>query len=108
MQQKGSKMNSPGPGLALETPSMGNLLEFLGWVAARPRTYMEAMEAWRTSCPRLSAWDDATTDDLVRVERSDAGTQGEAVVRLTKRGTAFLHARSKPAISVLGREGDGQ
>ena len=28
--------------------------QFLAWVADRPRTYAEAMEAWRSTCPRLS------------------------------------------------------
>ena len=68
----------------------GNLLEFLGWVAARPRTYADAMEAWRTSCPRLSAWEDATNDGLVRVEQGAATRHAEAIVRLTERGAAFL------------------
>ena len=40
-------------------PSAGLRLQFLSWVAASPRTYAEAMDAWRTSCPRLSVWEDA-------------------------------------------------
>ncbi len=35
------------------------LLDFVEWVANRPRTYAEAMEAWRTSCPRLTIWEDS-------------------------------------------------
>src|SRR5262249_45361315 len=35
-------------------------LQFLAWLAERPRSYAETMEAWRTSCPRLSVWEDAT------------------------------------------------
>lgn len=65
------------------------LVEFLDWGAARPRTYVEEMGAWRTSCPWLSAWEDATGDDLVRVEQSDTTKQGEDIVLLTERGTAF-------------------
>jgi hypothetical protein len=85
---------------ATESPTIGNLREFLSWVAARRRTYAEAMEAWRTSCPRLSAWEDATNDGLVQVEQADAATQGEAVVCLTERGAAFLgHARPAPDAS---------
>ena len=30
--------------------------QLLAWVAARPRTYRETMEAWRTTCPRLTIW----------------------------------------------------
>ncbi len=56
--------------------------EFLAWVAARPRTYAEAIEAWGTHCPRLSVWDDAVIDGLVRIDRGN--------VRLTARGRASL------------------
>lgn len=48
------------------------LVEFLDGVAARLRTYVEEMEAWRTSCPWLSAWKDAIGGDLVRVEQRSA------------------------------------
>jgi len=30
------------------------ILDLLEWVTKRDRTYEEVMEAWRTSCPRLS------------------------------------------------------
>ena len=73
-----------------------NLVEFLGWVASRRRSYAEAMEAWRTSCPRLSVWEDATAADLVRVAQANAASQGEAVVQLTERGAAML-GRARPA-----------
>ncbi|MGD0678897.1 MAG: hypothetical protein ABSC94_26125 [Polyangiaceae bacterium] len=35
------------------------VMELLVWVAARPRTYQETTEAWRTSCPRMPVWEDA-------------------------------------------------
>jgi hypothetical protein len=36
------------------------ILDLLEWVGRRERTYQETMEAWRTSCPRLPVWEDAT------------------------------------------------
>lgn len=63
-------------------------LEFLTWIAHRPRTYAEAMEAWRTSCPRLSAWEDALGDGLIEVA-SGGRLQGCAVT-LTERGRAVI------------------
>jgi hypothetical protein len=69
----------------------GNLLDFLAWVAERPRTYGEVMEAWRTSCPRLSAWEDATSNELVRVDLGNAATQAQAAVLLTDKGAALLN-----------------
>jgi hypothetical protein len=43
--------------------------QMLEWIAERPRTYVETIEAWKTSCPRLTIWEDAVDDGLVRVER---------------------------------------
>jgi len=43
------------PMIESSAPQIGNLLQFLAWVAGRPRTYADTMEAGRTSCPRLSA-----------------------------------------------------
>ena len=68
----------------------GLLRQFLGWVAARPRTYTEAMEGSRTSCPRLSVWEDATAAGLVRVEPAPGAPQGESRVVLTEAGRAML------------------
>jgi hypothetical protein len=44
-------------------------LQLLGWIAERPRGYRETVDVWKTSCPRLSTWEDALADGLVRVER---------------------------------------
>ena len=60
------------------------MVQFLGWVADRPRTYADVMESWRTSCPRLSVWEDATLDGLV------AMTEGGRRVLLTAKGRAVL------------------
>jgi hypothetical protein len=57
--------------------------QFLEWVAARPRTYAEAIEVWRTSCPRLSVWEDAVIGGLVEC-------RGGGAVLLTERGQLFL------------------
>ena len=73
-----------------DTPSL-IMIQFLTWVADRPRNYAETMDAWRTSCPRLSVWEDAVIADLVRLE-------GERAVKLTERGTAVLRqARNQEA-----------
>ncbi|HKB01477.1 MAG TPA: hypothetical protein VKD90_04615 [Gemmataceae bacterium] len=70
------------------------MLQFLDWVASRPRSYAEAMDAWRTSCPRLSVWEDAVIGDLIRVGRGEAGSGAE--VTLTLRGRDVL-ATNRPA-----------
>jgi hypothetical protein len=64
------------------------MLEFLGWVAARPRTHAEAMEAWRSGCPRQSVWEDALAEALIRI--GDPGMPDSPAVTLTARGRALL------------------
>ncbi len=83
-------MASHGPQEAAPTrePISPLRREFLTWISSRPRTYQETMEAWRTSCPRQSVWEDALNDGLVRVER--AMTLNESTVTLTPLGRKKL------------------
>jgi hypothetical protein len=59
-------------------------LQFLEWVAEAPRSHAEVMETWRSSCPRLSIWEDALLDGLVRYD----GVRRR--VELTPRGLDVL------------------
>ena len=68
------------------------ILDFLEWIAIKPRAYPEVMEAWRTSCPRLAVWEDANDRGLVRQTRM-AGQ--ELVVELTASGRAFLERNGR-------------
>ena len=61
------------------------MLQFLAWAADRPRTYPEVMDAWRSTCPQLSVWEDAIIAGLVQIE---SGTS--RAVTLTRRGRATL------------------
>jgi hypothetical protein len=67
-------------------------IDFLAWLAAAPRDYVEVMDAWRTSCPRLTVWEDAVDLGLVtRVHRS-----GQPIrIEVTARGMAFLAAHPR-------------
>ena len=66
-------------------------LQMLTWLASQPRSYAETMNAWRTSCPRLSIWEDALADQLVLVGRAfPGGGQGASPVLLTNRGREIL------------------
>jgi hypothetical protein len=78
----------------MSDPAHALTLQFLAWVAEKPRTYGDAMEAWRSTCPRLSIWEDAILDGLV--EFDGARTRNEARVVLTERGRARLRARDLP------------
>ena len=68
--------------------------QLLAWIAERPRTYADPLEAWRTSCPRLSIWEDAVADGLVRVDHGR--------VELTAAGAELLE-RSESSTAAAGR-----
>jgi hypothetical protein len=65
------------------------MLQMLAWIAAQPRTYAEAMDAWRSSCPRHPIWDDALRDGFIYVD-STGRTMKDALVALTPRGSQVL------------------
>ncbi len=68
------------------------ILDLLEWVASRERSYADVMDAWRTSCPKLTIWEDANDRGLVAVENVD----GHSIVRITPSGLAILEQRKLP------------
>jgi D-3-phosphoglycerate dehydrogenase len=62
------------------------VLDLLEWLARRDGSYEATMDAWRTSCPRLPVWEDATDHGLVFIEQKN----GRSIVRVTPAGLAFL------------------
>ncbi|MGO8916418.1 MAG: hypothetical protein ACLQJR_10970 [Stellaceae bacterium] len=67
-------------------------IEFLKWVASRPRTYAEVREGWRSTCPLTCAWEDAISDGLVEFE----GGPAPARLVLSARGRAALEGAQAP------------
>ena len=68
------------------------VLDLVEWVAREPRSYADVLDAWRTSCPRLTVWEDAIDRGLLERERSvGAGV----MVRATAEGLAFLRAHGR-------------
>jgi len=68
------------------------ILDLVEWVAREPRPYLELIDAWRTSCPRLTVWEDA-------VERGFLQREGVSLpatmVHVTGAGRAFLVAHGR-------------
>lgn len=65
------------------------ILDFLEWLAATPRPYAEVMDFWRTSCPRLTVWEDAVDGGYVARRREG---RAEAIVEVTPLGHKLLKA----------------
>lgn len=63
------------------------ILDLVESVAATPRPYEEVIEAWRTSCPRLTVWEEASERGLIMM-RWEA--DGALLVRATEAGRKAL------------------
>jgi hypothetical protein len=65
-------------------------LQFLTWVESRPRTYAEARQAWRSTCPTTCAWEDAISEGLIGFETGGGRLTEQSRVVLSRRGRAVL------------------
>ena len=70
------------------------LLDLVEWVAREPRPYREVIETWRTSCPRLTIWEDAIDHGYLTREVKPAQA---VMVRVTDAGLALLRAGGRQA-----------
>ena len=89
-------MSSPAQGLsgvAPGAPISSLVFDLLEWLAIKPRPYSEAMEVWRTSCPRLTIWEDAV--DLGYVARRHGNPAAPPTVFLTLSGRQALERRAR-------------
>jgi hypothetical protein len=69
------------------------VLDLVEWIAREPRLYAEVIETWRTSCPRLTIWEDAVDRGYVARE----AIAGEARVAITPEGKKFLRGHGRVA-----------
>ena len=68
------------------------VLDFVEWIAREPRAYSEVIGTWKTSCPRLTIWEDAA--DRGYVARETVAGSG-LVVSVTAAGEKFLRANGR-------------
>jgi hypothetical protein len=68
------------------------VLDLVEWIAREPRPYPEVIAIWRTSCPRLTIWEDAV--DSGYVTRATADGLGAMVV-VTEDGRKLLRAHGR-------------
>ena len=68
------------------------VLDFVEWVAREPRAYSEVIGNWKTSCPRLTIWEDAA--DCGYVARETIAGFG-LVVTVTEDGEKLLRAHNR-------------
>jgi hypothetical protein len=78
------------------------VLDLVEWVAREPRLYAEVIATWRTSCPRLTIWEDAV--DRGYVAREAVAGFG-IIVTVTGDGEKILRAHGRFSPSPLAGEG---
>lgn len=61
------------------------ILDLLEWVAREERSQAELLETWRTSCPRLTVWEDAADHGYLAREGN--------LVTVTAKGRELLAER---------------
>jgi hypothetical protein len=72
------------------TEAVENLiLDLVQWVECKERTYQETIDAWRTSCPKLPVWEEATERGLVGA----VCVNGCQLVRATPAGRALMREK---------------
>jgi hypothetical protein len=68
------------------------VLDFVEWIARNPRPYAEVITTSRTSCPRLTIWEDAV--DAGYVARKTVAGAG-VIVTVTEDGEKLLRAQGR-------------
>jgi len=69
------------------------VLDFVEWIAGAQRSYAEVLDAWKTSCPRLAVWEEASGRGFVM--RLHVPRQG-VFIGVTPAGRAFLRQHGRP------------
>jgi hypothetical protein len=68
------------------------VLDFVEWIARAPRAYADVIGAWKTSCPRLTIWEDAAESGYVA--RASVAGFG-LVIKVTADGEQLLRAHGR-------------
>ncbi len=76
------------------------VLDLVEWVAKEPRPYADVMDAWRTSCPRLTIFEDAVDRDFIESRVMEGGG---VLVAATEAGVAILRAHGRLRTIAIGQ-----
>jgi hypothetical protein len=68
------------------------VLDLLEWIGREPRPYVEVLEAWRTSCPRLPVWEEANQRGFIKRHRS---TGNRPLVSVSADGAHYLRTQRR-------------
>jgi hypothetical protein len=84
------------PGTAPVSDTVENLiLDLLDWMGHDPRPYAEVVDAWRTSCPRLTVWEDANDRGFISRRRLPGGG---TLISVSAAGAEHLRTQRRPSV----------
>lgn len=69
------------------------ILDLLEWVGPNRRPYAEVLDVWRTSCPRLPVWEEATDRGFIARHPAPGGG---ALVSVSPAGADHLRKHRQP------------
>jgi D-3-phosphoglycerate dehydrogenase len=81
--------------MVVDDPVEALILDLLEWLDGTPRPYVDVMEAWRTSCPRLPVWEEANRRGFLLRRPGDGG----GLVSTSPRGRTHLRLH-RPVVAV--------
>ena len=76
------------------------VLDFVEWVAGEQRSYADVLDAWKTSCPRLTVWEEASESGFV--VRLHVPRQG-VFIGVTPAGRG-LPARARTSVAAVAAD----
>ena len=79
----------PDSHLELERQNAALTRQLLQWIRSERRTYADALDVWRSSCPRHTIWEDALAAGFI-----DCGSAPASPLALTPAGERFLRESS--------------
>ena len=85
----------------MSQPADALMVQFLSWVAEARPSDAAVLEAWQSSCPRLSIWEDALIEGRVAFD----GSRARRVV-LTAAGRARLAGNASSLFAGAGEPHD--
>jgi hypothetical protein len=68
------------------------VMDLVAFVSGQPRPYDQVIDAWRTSCPRLTVWEDAIDRGLITCRRGEDKT---LTVQATSDGLRLLRENGR-------------
>ena len=73
------------------------ILDLVEWIADEPRPYEDVMDTWRTSCPRMTVWEDGVDRGYLNRDKARCDGRLTTIISATSAGRAYLNQNGRCA-----------